>query len=145
MKAVFIIDGLDCAHCAAKLEKQINDMPEIKNAKLDFLASRLIIEGNKDSIQKAITLIKESEPQVKITKKEQEHNSSANSKPLIFRLAGGILLFAAGIISSHEVLRLSFFLSAYLLTGYDVLFKAFKKEAILLGAKYISLQIRFIF
>lgn len=127
MKAVFIIDGLDCAHCAAKLEKQINDMPEIKNAKLDFLASRLIIEGNKDSIQKAITLIKESEPQVKITKKEQEHNSSANSKPLIFRLAGGILLFAAGIISSHEVLRLSFFLSAYLLTGYDVLFKAFKK------------------
>ncbi len=44
-----IIDGLDCAHCAAKIEDKVKKMPEIKNASLDFLSKKLKFELYDDS------------------------------------------------------------------------------------------------
>jgi len=31
------LEGLDCAHCAAKIESKINELEEIENASVDFL------------------------------------------------------------------------------------------------------------
>lgn len=51
------INGLDCANCAAKVERKINEMSEISEATVDFLNRKLIIsssEENTDSLMKSV-------------------------------------------------------------------------------------------
>lgn len=43
MKKKYTIQ-VDCANCAAKMEEQLNKMPEIKNATIKFMMSKLIVE-----------------------------------------------------------------------------------------------------
>ncbi len=44
MKKTFILDGLCCANCAAKIENGINKLDGIDKATISFLASKLVIE-----------------------------------------------------------------------------------------------------
>ena len=36
--------GLDCANCAAKMERAINEMPEIKKATVNFMMQKMTLE-----------------------------------------------------------------------------------------------------
>jgi Cu+-exporting ATPase len=40
----FIVDGMDCADCALRIEKKVAQLPGIKLAKVNFLSSRLKLE-----------------------------------------------------------------------------------------------------
>ena len=40
---VYIIDNLDCAHCAARVEEKINAMPEVETATITFATKQLRI------------------------------------------------------------------------------------------------------
>ncbi|GAB6157713.1 heavy metal translocating P-type ATPase [Desulfotomaculum varum] len=42
----FRLENLSCAHCAAKLERQIASLPGVQAAKLNFSAARLTVYGN---------------------------------------------------------------------------------------------------
>ena len=44
MKKTFILDGLCCANCAAKIETGINKLDGVEKASISFLTSKLIIE-----------------------------------------------------------------------------------------------------
>lgn len=44
MKKTFILDGLCCANCAAKIEKGIQKLDSIDSAAISFLTGKLIIE-----------------------------------------------------------------------------------------------------
>lgn len=43
MRKVYTIEGLDCANCAAKLEKKMNEHPEVEEAVLTFATEQLRI------------------------------------------------------------------------------------------------------
>ena len=43
-KQNYILEGLDCANCAAKIEKAIAKLPEVKIAQIDFPTQRLHLE-----------------------------------------------------------------------------------------------------
>jgi Cd2+/Zn2+-exporting ATPase len=45
---VFLLSGLTCADCAAKLEKSITMLPSVVTAKLNFGAAKLTVKGNVD-------------------------------------------------------------------------------------------------
>ena len=45
MKVNFILDGVDCAVCASKLERAINKLDYIKSASLNFVDLKLYIEN----------------------------------------------------------------------------------------------------
>ncbi len=71
MKKSYTLDGLDCANCAAKMEKAINDLEEVKNATVNFMTTKMTIEtdGDQDDlISKVEKIIKKIEPDVKIRK-----------------------------------------------------------------------------
>ncbi len=58
------ITGLDCANCAAKVERKINEMKEVTEATIDFLNKKLIVTSDEenshtliDSVQKVIDSI----------------------------------------------------------------------------------------
>ena len=42
------LQNLDCANCALKIEKNLNNMPELSNVRLNFSTSTLTFEQNID-------------------------------------------------------------------------------------------------
>ena len=71
MKLKFKIKGLDCANCAAELERKINKLEEIESASLSFMTERLVIEINdnlnkEDILNNLKRIIKKEEPDVTI-------------------------------------------------------------------------------
>ena len=45
MKKTFRLDGLDCANCAAKIEKKVKAMDGVKDATVSFFAQKLVLEA----------------------------------------------------------------------------------------------------
>lgn len=44
MKKIYMIKGIDCANCAAKIENKINKIKNIEEATLNFMTGKLSIE-----------------------------------------------------------------------------------------------------
>ena len=70
MKCKCIIKGLDCANCAAELERTIQKIEGVTMATISFMAERMELEydeNRKDEIIKeVIKVIKKEEPDVEI-------------------------------------------------------------------------------
>ncbi|MGB4660948.1 MAG: cation transporter [Mobilitalea sp.] len=62
MKKTFRLEGLDCANCAAKIEKAINGLDGVKEATVNFMTTKLVIEGDDDKMP---TIIAEAEKVIK--------------------------------------------------------------------------------
>lgn len=68
MKKKFILEGLDCANCAAKMEREINKLDGVMNANINFMTTKMLIEAEDDKmsviIDNAEKIIKKIEPDV---------------------------------------------------------------------------------
>lgn len=85
MRKVYTIEGLDCANCAAKLEKKMNEHPEVEEAVLTFATEQLRITAeNPDKLLPELqaiadrmeegVVIKERVRGKKSAKKEHHHH-----------------------------------------------------------------------
>ncbi|HIT24244.1 MAG TPA: heavy-metal-associated domain-containing protein [Candidatus Faecimonas intestinavium] len=72
MNSKFKVKGLDCANCAAELERAIQKIEGIKKANISFMTERMELEydeNNEDEIIKKVKkVIKREEPDVTIEK-----------------------------------------------------------------------------
>lgn len=72
MKKTFKLEGLDCANCAAKMEDRINKLEGVNQATVNFMTTKLVIEGEDDKIEEIIesakAIIKKLEPDVVVKK-----------------------------------------------------------------------------
>lgn len=72
MKKKFILEGLGCANCAAKMETAINKLNGVKEATVNFMTQRLVIEGDDDLmpeiIKEAEKIIRKIEPDTRMKK-----------------------------------------------------------------------------
>lgn len=72
MKKKFILEGLECANCAAKMEKAINELDGVKEATVNFMTQKLIIEGEDEEmpaiIKAAEKIVTDIEPDTKMKK-----------------------------------------------------------------------------
>lgn len=70
MKKTFKLQGLVCANCAAKIERAISGLEGVDRASVNFLTTKLIIEGREDKmtdiIEGARKAVKRNEPHVKM-------------------------------------------------------------------------------
>ena len=70
MKSKFKLKGLDCANCAAELERTIQKINGIESANISFMTQKMEIEydeARKEEImQKVRKVIKKDEPDVAI-------------------------------------------------------------------------------
>lgn len=66
MKKKFIIEGLGCANCAAKMEAAINKLNGVNEATVNFMTQKLVIDGDEDLmpeiVKEAERIIKRIEP-----------------------------------------------------------------------------------
>ena len=70
MKYKFKIKGLDCANCAAELERKIKKIDGIEDASISFMSERLVIQCEEsiksDVIENLKKVAKKEEPDVTI-------------------------------------------------------------------------------
>ena len=66
MKKKFILKGLDCADCAAKIEHAVNKLDGVKEATVNFMTQKLVIEGEDEKmstiVQEAEKIVRNIEP-----------------------------------------------------------------------------------
>lgn len=66
MKKSFILEDLECAHCASKMEDGIKKINGVKECTLSFIAQKLVIEADdgdfESIIKEAKKIIKKIEP-----------------------------------------------------------------------------------
>ena len=72
MKKSFTVNGLDCPHCAAKLEKGINGIDGVNVAVVSFATTKLVLDADDEVfdevLDKACKLCKELEPEWEIVR-----------------------------------------------------------------------------
>ena len=70
MKSKFTIKGLDCANCAAELERAIQKLEGIESASISFMTQKMELEYDEtkkeEIIQNVKKVIKKEEPDVTI-------------------------------------------------------------------------------
>ena len=70
MKIKFKIKGLDCANCAAELERAIQKIEGVDSASISFMTEKMIIECNEEEkneiLEKMKKVVKKEEPDVTI-------------------------------------------------------------------------------
>ncbi len=54
MKKTFAMDNLDCANCAAKMEKAILKIDGVTGATVSFFAQKLVLEADDDKWDEAV-------------------------------------------------------------------------------------------
>ena len=66
MKKSFVIEELDCAHCAAKIEEEIKKIEGVNSVSVNFLAQKMTIDANDEKfdeiLKKAVEICKKVEP-----------------------------------------------------------------------------------
>lgn len=151
MEKKYSIEGLDCASCAAKVENALNAQNGVK-AQLDFLNSTLTVSGAEDekihstvhAAEEGLTLLPTHESDYKCAdcnkkthshKHEHSHNSGGNDvksqlkseTPTLLRIAAAALLMLLGfLLSGYETVSFIIFLSAFLVSGADIVWHALK-------------------
>lgn len=73
MKKVFKLIDLDCANCAAKMERAINEIDGVQKATVSFLAQKLTLEADDDRfdeiVKEAVKRCKKVEPDCEVVVK----------------------------------------------------------------------------
>ncbi len=71
MKSKFKIQGLDCANCAARLEREIQEVDGVESVNINFMTEKMVVEYDENNgeelIKKIIKFIRKEEPDVTLT------------------------------------------------------------------------------
>lgn len=73
MKKVYLLEDLDCAHCAQKIEKEVAKLDGVSESKVTFLTQKLTVEVEDekaaDLFDKVKKIVKKFEPDVTVIAK----------------------------------------------------------------------------
>ncbi len=140
---IYLVEGLDCANCGAKIEAALNEMPEIDEAVLTFATKKLKVAAREfdgllakmqavtDSVEEGVELI-ETAAAGPASKKENREEGGLpaawkEKEELIEVAAGGLLFIAAewlGLVpAAYHVPAL---LAAYIILGHGIVLTAVK-------------------
>lgn len=138
---ILILEGLGCAHCAAKMEREISNLPGVQWVSVDFLSKRMALTmeeniNNSGLLDKIEGIVKRIEPDVKVVRAKsdqtvkpdyQVHEDEENIKIQLAKLIVGAVLFAVGLVFPWGPgQELALFLISYVIVGGGVLIRAFQ-------------------
>ena len=70
MKKTYMLEDLDCANCAAKMEEAVKKIDGVKFASVNFLSQKMTLEADDEAfdeiLKKAIKTIKRVEPDCRV-------------------------------------------------------------------------------
>ncbi|MFD1130574.1 heavy metal translocating P-type ATPase [Paenibacillus provencensis] len=149
-----VLDGLDCANCAMKIENGVKKIDGVSTCSVNFVTKTLTLEtqeGREESIViKAKEKVKALEPHIRVIEKgksssasnskdteadhshEEAHHHShddgnENTKRMLIRLITGTLIAAgAWFFSFSSYIEFSLFALSYIIIGGDIVWRAVK-------------------
>jgi Cd2+/Zn2+-exporting ATPase len=144
VKKEFFLDGLDCANCAAKIEKKIGEIAGIDSATVNFVTKTLTFQIGNQSTADALssqvkTAIKAIEPHVAIREKkvqksdhggkdhslDHDYGGGINNKAELIRLIISAILFGTAVLFQFSVkTEFILYIMSYALVGAEVLLRA---------------------
>ncbi|WMJ78852.1 MULTISPECIES: cation transporter [unclassified Sedimentibacter] len=69
MRKKFMLEGLNCANCAAKIERDITKLEGVESASINLMTEKLIVEGAEDMMSQiaimAEKIVNKYEPEVR--------------------------------------------------------------------------------
>lgn len=140
-KRIYILDNLGCANCAAKMERQIRELPGVKMATITFATKQLAVAADDpDALLPEYRRICASiESEVTVTPREDEAAAHKKESPFaknrkdILAAAAGAVLFAAGEVLEHMIpgsmIVPGLFIAAYVILGLEIVWTAVKNLA----------------
>ena len=138
-KKVYILENLGCANCAAKMERQINALPEVEKAILTYATKQLVVasDHSENMLPKLQEICSSIEEEVVVVPREESERQKKEKKSVfeenkkdIFSVIAGAVLFAAGIFTEDIVFDFPvsavLFVAAYVVLGLRILWTAVK-------------------
>lgn len=132
-KQQYVLENLDCANCAAKIENELKKLPELSNVSLTFMNKTLRYDTNDDlseTKEKIEKIIAKYEPDVKmvekVTVKEKTPEKKSVDKELVQILVGGLFFGIAMLFKEVQYVGFILFMISYFILGFEVLMRAIK-------------------
>jgi len=155
MKKEYILKGLDCANCAAKIERVVKTSDGIISASVNFVKGTLRVEwtkghqnDTKEALEKIIRRITDGVSLTEKTSKKEEGGGLKKIKLEIICIVLAAVFFVAGLIFEYVLginenvtleklilgyafdinayITLAVYIVGYLIVGGDILFRALK-------------------
>jgi Cd2+/Zn2+-exporting ATPase len=131
------LEGLDCAHCAAKIEEDVKKLEELKNPQINLLKQELVAEkaegyDAETILEKIKAIVHQYEPDVKVSPKQKSQarkipeDTWTELKKKVIRFFMGGILFLAAIFTKEFSISTYLFLVSYAVFGWDVIWRAIK-------------------
>ncbi len=123
-KYTYKIVGIDCAGCAMEFEKGLNKLDYVDKATFNFANSKLIIYYDEDNLTKLKQDIHNIEDKARIA--EGSVTESFNKKILISVISSLIITIFTLFVSLDKNIEIGILAIAYIIAGYDVIYKLFR-------------------
>ena len=128
MKCEFVLEGLNCPNCAARIESDAAKLPGVTGASVNLMKQTLSLEvsAGRDMLSQVEKIVHRYEPDVAVKEKNNhrqvhDHGEAPWKMPLRMGLGGAF--FVAAILLGGN---LALYLAAYVILGYDVVLRAVK-------------------
>jgi len=129
-KKIIMLEGLNCANCAAKIEDKVKNIGGVKNVNLNFIEKTLTLETeDREKVTQIKDIINKIEPDVEIYEKNGDISEEHRNNYLkdIIKFTSGITFFVLAImIKNNFYISLIFYIAAYFIFGFRVLKTSFK-------------------
>ena len=135
----YILEGLDCANCAAKIEAKLREMDGVDDVSITFATKQMklsakdpegmipAIQAMIDSLEDGVKVVSKDAPKDAVSEKKK---GLSEEKKAIISIIAGAVLFVVGEIMEHAGVPLPLLLAAlivaYLILGGKVLLTAAK-------------------
>jgi len=140
IKTKYFLKGLDCAHCAAKIEEAVKNHPAVESAALNFIDKSLRVEDKENSrlsaeeIQRIVSDIEDGVAVEAFSEtagghggeEDDEHGDYDEIKRLAMRILAGIIFLAAALYAPDKKTAFVFYLISYVSGAYPLIIAALK-------------------
>ena len=146
MKKEYILNGLDCPNCSAKIEKEVGELEGVSSSVVNLMKQTLTVEvepaAAADVTKKIEAIVHKHEPDVAFSeyiaesvptakREDSEDDDKDDDKKMTIRLIVGAVIYAIGMALTVFAnvplpVELAFLIVAYIILGGDVVMRAAK-------------------
>ena len=81
-KTEYILEDLDCAHCAEEIRAAVEKLPDVKSAEMNFMAKKLTVEADRNVTEAVKKIVSELEPDVTVMMKCPQRKARTRRKSM---------------------------------------------------------------
>ena len=143
---VYLLKGLDCPNCSAKIEKEVGALDGVTSSTVNLMNQTLTVQAGTSVaaslLDTVTTIVHSHEPDVEVSEKQLEATAPVKKdekaavyndedKKRTIRLAVGAVVYAIGMALTVFAklpipAELAFLIVAYVILGWDVVWQAVK-------------------